>query len=210
MAKKRIPIDQNAFEYLKLKVIEISGIKLSLDNAYLDLCNFLKYKSKENFPEPRSEDGKVIQYRESVSIDTLRRYWGEKDADKKITPDVGKLSVLTQAIGYADWETFLKEYKEKLDNEDTKPEVPTFSNPEDINVVRLEVGKVLSFGVPPKYITIELVDDFTFQIVKSMNTSMKEGDKFTALSFQVIKDENLIFPKIFIESFYEDEENIAL
>lgn len=210
MAKKRIPIDQNAFEYLKHKVIEISGIKLSLDNAYSDLCNFLNSKCKTNFPEPRDEDGKVIQYRESVSIDTLRRYWGEKDADKKTTPDVGKLSVLTQAIGYADWETFLKEYKEKLDNEYTKLEVPTFSNPEDINVARLEVGKILSFGVPLKYITIKLVSDFTFQVVKSINTPMKVESEFMALSFQVIKDENLIFPQIIIESFYEDEENIVL
>ena len=210
MAKKRIPIDQNAFEYLKHKVIEVSGIKLSLDNAYLDLRTFLNSKSKTNFPEPKGEDGKVIQYRESVSIDTLRRYWGEKDTDKKMTPDVGKLSVLTQAIGYADWEIFLKEYKEKLDNEYTKLEVPTFSNPEDINVARLEVGKVQSFGVPSKYITIKLVSDFTFQVIKSLNTSMKEGDEFMTLSFQVTKDKNLIYPQIIIESFYEDEENIVL
>lgn len=213
MAKKRIPIDKNALEYLKHKVVEISGINLSLDKAYAQLKTFLKKKSEENFPERKNEAGEVIQYREIVSVDTLRRYWGERDTDKNITPDVGKLSVLTQAIGYIDWETFMKECKEDIYKdyqEDTKTEIPVFSNPEDINVARLEPGKVLSFGVPSKYITIELVSDFTFLVVKSVNTSMKEKDEFMALGFQVLNDENLIYPQIIIEPFYEDERNIVL
>lgn len=213
MAKKRIPIDRNALEYLKHKVVEISGINLSFDKAYTQLEAFLKEKSKENFPEHKSEAGKVIQYRERISVDTLRRYWGERDADKRITPDVGKLSILTQAIGYIDWETFMKECKEEIYKdyqEDAKTEIPAFSNPEDINVARLEPKKVLSFGVPSKYITIRLVSDFTFLVVKSVNTSMKEKDEFMALGFQVLNGENLILPQIIIEPFYEDERNIVL
>lgn len=167
-------------------------------------------RAEKIFLKPKGENGKIIQRGESISVDTLRRYWGDKDDDKKMTPDVGKLSVLTQAIGYADWETFLREYKDKLDKEYLKPEVPVFSNPDDINVSSLTVGKVFSLGIPQKYITLKLVDDFTFQVIRSTNTPMKEGDKFMALSFKIYKDENLLLPQIIIEPFYEDGENIVL
>ncbi len=206
MAKKRIPIDKDAFEYLKYKVLEVSGIKLSFNNAYLDLYDFVTERSKQNFSEPKGEDGKIIQRRESVSVDTLRRYWGEKDADKEMTPDVGKLSVLTQAIGYADWEEFLGAYKNILDNEYTKVDIPHFSNPDDIDVFRLSVGKILSLGVPQKYITLKLIDDATFLVLKSVNTSLIEGNFFMADSFRIERDENLTLPKIIIVPIDDEEE----
>ena len=206
MTRKKIPIDKDAFDYLKHKILEVSGIKLSFNKAYSDLCTFLENKSKVNFPAPKSEDGKIIQQPESVSVDTLRRYWGEKDADKEMTPDVGKLSVLTQAIGYADWETFLGAYKNILDKEDIKEDIPNFSNPDDIDVFRLKMGKILSLGVPRKYITLKLIDDATFLILKSVNTSLVVGDFFMADSFRIERDENLTLPKIIIVPIDDEEE----
>lgn len=206
MTRKKIPIDKDAFEYLKDKILEVSGIKLSFNKAYVHLHSFLENKSKVNFPAPKSEDGKFIQQRESVSVDTLRRYWGEKDADREMTPDVGKLSVLTQAVGYADWEDYLEAYREMLHKEYMKTDIPSFSNPDDIDVFKLSVGKTLSLGVPAKYITLKLIDDATFQVLKSVNTSLIEGHFFMADSFRIERDENLTLPKIIIVPIDDEEE----
>lgn len=111
MAKKRIPIDKERFETLKNELVRVSNIDLSSDNAYSDLCDYIKKQSNTNFPLPKYEDGSVIQQSETISVDTLRRYWGDKDADKERKPDVGKLSFMARALGYKDWETFCHEYK---------------------------------------------------------------------------------------------------
>ena len=88
MAKKRIPIDKERFETLKNELVRVSNIDLSSDNAYSDLCDYIKKQSNTNFPLPKYEDGSVIQQSETISVDTLRRYWGDKDADKERKPDI--------------------------------------------------------------------------------------------------------------------------
>lgn len=73
MAKKRIPIDKERFETLKNELVRVSNIDLSSDNAYSDLCDYIKKQSNTNFPLPKYEDGSVIQQSETISVDTLRR-----------------------------------------------------------------------------------------------------------------------------------------
>ena len=84
----------------------VSGIDLSSDNAYYDLCDYIKKQNDIKFPPSKYEDGSIVQQPETISVDTLRRYWGDKDADKQMTPDVGKLSFIARALGYKDWGTF--------------------------------------------------------------------------------------------------------
>lgn len=81
----------------------VSGIDLSSDNAYYDLCDYIKKQNDIKFPPSKYEDGSIVQQPETISVDTLRRYWGDKDADKQMTPDVGKLSFIARALGYKDW-----------------------------------------------------------------------------------------------------------
>lgn len=64
MAKKRIPIDKERFETLKNELVRVSNIDLSSDNAYSDLCDYIKKQSNTNFPLPKYEDGSVIQQSE--------------------------------------------------------------------------------------------------------------------------------------------------
>ena len=52
MAKKRIPIDKERFETLKNELVRVSNIDLSSDNAYSDLCDYIKKQSDTNFPLP--------------------------------------------------------------------------------------------------------------------------------------------------------------
>jgi len=42
MGKKRIPVDKKQFEALKNELERVSGIDLSSDNAYYDLCDYIK------------------------------------------------------------------------------------------------------------------------------------------------------------------------
>lgn len=83
MAKKRIPIDKERFETLKNELVRVSNIDLSSDNAYSDLCDYIKKQSDTNFPLPKYEDGSVIQQSETISVDTLRRYWEIKMQTRK-------------------------------------------------------------------------------------------------------------------------------
>ena len=68
MAKKRIPIDKERFETLKNELVRVSNIDLSSDNAYSDLCDYIKKQSNTNFPRPKYEDGSVIQQSETALI----------------------------------------------------------------------------------------------------------------------------------------------
>lgn len=112
MPKKRILIDREQFETLKKELIRVSGIDLTLDKAYVTLSEYIKKQSELYFPPKKFDDGKIIQQQETISVDTLRRYWGDKDANKNITPDIGKLSFMARALGYKDWETFCIEHKQ--------------------------------------------------------------------------------------------------
>lgn len=53
MAKKRIPIDKERFETLKNELVRVSNIDLSSDNAYSDLCDYIKKQSNTNFSSPK-------------------------------------------------------------------------------------------------------------------------------------------------------------
>ena len=68
MAKKRIPIDKERFETLKNELVRVSNIDLSSDNAYSDLCDYIKKQSNTNFPLPKYEDGSIIQQSETISV----------------------------------------------------------------------------------------------------------------------------------------------
>lgn len=53
MAKKRIPIDKERFETLKNELVRVSNIDLSSDNAYSDLCDYIKITEQYKFSSPK-------------------------------------------------------------------------------------------------------------------------------------------------------------
>mgnify|MGYP003178755138 CR=1 FL=1 len=184
MAKKRIPIDKERFETLKNELVRVSNIDLSSDNAYSDLCDYIKKQSNTNFPLPKYEDGSVIQQSETISVDTLRRYWGDKDADKERKPDVGKLSFMARALGYNGMDYF------------------KFSS--------LLEGEIVCIGwYPQKYCRLKFLGEYSFEVVESYRMKSEVGRKFETSGFRLAQiSDKAIFPEVLIEPLYEYQEDL--
>lgn len=209
MANIKKQIDRNAFEHLKIQILNVSGIDVSWRAGFHDLAEYIKKRSEENYPE-KQYNGKVIQQKETISPDTLRRYWGVKDGDKDITPDVGKLSLIAQAIGFPNWEDFVYKYNNgiaSIDNGNNKPIV--FSNPKEISMC-WDKGEIKYFGTYEKYIGLKAIDDFEFEVTKSFNTLMTEGEIIMLKDIEVEQDSRSAVPVIHLITFYDDEKDKTL
>lgn len=207
MAKKRIPIDKERFETLKNELVRVSNIDLSSDNAYSDLCDYIKKQSDTNFPLPKYEDGSVIQQSETISVDTLRRYWGDKDADKERKPDVGKLSFMARALGYKDWETFCHEYKQTNTDFDIEK---GFNGMDYFKFSSLCKNEIICIGwYPQKYCRLKFLGEYSFEVVESYRMESKIGRKFETSGFRLAPiSDKTILPQVLIEPLYEYQEDL--
>lgn len=86
MGNNNKTISKEAFEALKKQLIETSEIDLNINKGYNALADYINEKARENYPAPTNENGKVIQYKEHISPDTIRRYWGKKSSNKINNP----------------------------------------------------------------------------------------------------------------------------
>ena len=208
MANKKKQIDRNAFEHLKKVIIEISGVELDKRGGYKDLEKFISENSQINFPPKRDNEGKRILPEDSISCDTLRRYWGVKDGGKGITPDTGKLSLIAQSIGYLNWKDFAFKYNNGLIAIDNNEPI-AFSNPKEISMCWAK-GETKYFGTYEKYIGLKAIDDFEFVVTKSINTKMKKGETIMLKDIEIEQNSRLQSPSIRLISFFEEEEDVIL
>lgn len=207
MPKRRVLIDKERFEILKNELIRVSGIDLSLDNAYYDLSEYIKKQSEINFPVRKFNDGKVIQQQETISVDTLRRYWGDKDANKNITPDIGKLSFMARALGYKDWETFCIEHKQ---TDSIFNAEKGFNEMDYFKFSSLIKGEIVCIGwYPQKYCRLRFLGEYSFEVIESYGMKSEVGRKIETSGFCLASQSgNEIFPEILIKPLYEFEEEL--
>ena len=205
MAKKNIPIDTERFETLRNELIRVSGIDLTFDNAYSDLSDYINRQSEKNFPTPRYDDGKPIQQREEISVDTLRRYWGEKDANKGIKPDAGKLSLMARALGYKDWGTFCLEHGHSNTDYDVEK---GFSGMDYFKFSSLYEGETICIGwYPQKYCRLKFLGGYSFEVVESCGMRSCIGRKIETSGFCLAPaSPNSTFPEVIIKPLYEYQE----
>ena len=184
MAKKRISIDKERFETLKNELVRVSNIDLSSDNAYSDLCDYIKKQSNTNFPLPKYEDGSVIQQSETISIDTLRRY-----------------------LGYKDWETFCHEYKQTNTDFDIEK---GFNGMDYFKFSSLCKNEIICIGwYPQKYCRLKFLGEYSFEVVESYRMESKIGRKFETSGFRLAPiSDKAIFPEVLIEPLYEYQEDL--
>ncbi len=84
-----------------------------MEKQYLLAKQSLEQDVKERFGKPLHSINSFEQLAEEVrlSSQTLRRFFGKIDADKKIS--YSSLSILCQYIGYEDWQRYLNDFENK-------------------------------------------------------------------------------------------------
>ena len=106
-----------------------------------------------------------------VSRTTLMRIWGY--IEKDVQPRVSTLNILSQFLGYKDWESFQENAmlpKEQQSN-------PIMSR--KLSVSELVRGDRLRLSWQPERICdIEYLGELTFRVVASENTRLHVGDTF--------------------------------
>lgn len=207
MGKKRIPVDKKQFEALKNELERVSGIDLSSDNAYYDLCDYIKKQNDIKFPPSKYEDGSIVQQPETISVDTLRRYWGDKDADKQMTPDVGKLSFIARALWYKDWGTFCHEHIQPDTGFDAEK---GFNGMDYFKFSSLCENEIICIGwYPQKYCRLKFLGEYSFEVVEVRGMKSEVGRQFETSGFRLAPTSGGdIFPEVIIEPLYEYQEEL--
>lgn len=107
-----------------------------------------------------------------VSRTTLMRIWGYVDED--VSPRKGTLDILTQFLGYPDWDGYCQQALLPKDKQ---------SNP--VMSRRLSVAKMLNRGEmlrltwqPDRVCDILYLGNLQFRVTASEHTRLKEGDTF--------------------------------
>ena len=106
-----------------------------------------------------------------VSRTTLMRIWGY--IEKDVQPRVSTLNILSQFLGYKDWESF---------KENTMLPKEQQSNPimsRKLSVSELVRGDRLRLTWQPERVCdIEFLGDLNFRVITSENTRLHAGDTF--------------------------------
>lgn len=107
-----------------------------------------------------------------VSRTTLMRIWGYVAEDVK--PRKGTLDVLTQFLGYQDWDEYLQYSL-----------LPKVQQSSPVLTRRLSVARSLTRGDrlrlmwhPGRVCDVEYTGDLLFRVISSANTRLHEGDTF--------------------------------
>lgn len=219
MGNNNKPISKEAFEALKKQLIETSGIDLNIDKGYDALAQHINVKARENYSAPTDEDGKVIQYKEHISPDTLRRYWGKKSSNKinnpeeQMKPNLGKQSLMAQALGYRDIYDFCEKngYTTSGDFESTPDAIKNAFNTIDyFNFSSLLIGEVIFIGwYGRKFCRLKKIqekdfEDDSFEVIESYGMKSPIGRKFSTSGFELAPvSNNTNFPEVIIIPRYE-------
>lgn len=127
------------------------------------------------------------ELKESVSISTLKRMWGYVSMNP--TPRLSTLDILSRYVGKADYKTFCHDLSH------TDAFQSSFFTIDFVNARDLEPGAVLEIGWDPgRVVTLKHIDEFSFEVISSVNSKLREGDRFKVASF--VKGVPLFITKI--------------
>ena len=107
-----------------------------------------------------------------VSSTTLKRLWGY--LDESVTPREKTLDVLTQFLGYRNWE----EYTHRVQDPEGSQSSPVMNRKISVRE-EMTLGKSIRLTwQPDRVCDIEYLGDLTFKVIASENTRLQEGDTF--------------------------------
>lgn len=147
---------------LRQRVEETFGGSLATHNAFLALV-----------------DAIGLKLREHISESTLERLWGYSTRDAEAV-SLRTLDVLARYTGADSWQAFCANLKASSPDESEE-----FSGASIVSA-SLEPGARLQLGwLPDRVITLEYQGENRFVVCESQNSSLKPGDSFECLQFQV-------------------------
>lgn len=117
-----------------------------------------------------------IETNDLLSASTLKRIWGY--VSEKPTPRLSTLDILSRYIGDKDFRQFCENLKTSDAFEST------FFSAKCLTVSDLEIGKKVTIGWnPDRLVTLTYLGNSEFEVIKSVNSKLKVGDKFQSTDF---------------------------
>lgn len=124
---------------------------------------------------------------ELLSSSTLKRLWGYVSLNP--TPRMSTLDILSRFIGHKDFKTFCKSLT------DSNVFSSSFFSSRYLSVSDLETGvKVILGWAPDRMVEIRYLGNLVFEVEKSLNSKLKEGDRFE--TSDIILGYPLFLPRI--------------
>ncbi len=120
----------------------------------------------------------LLEYecKEVVSVSTLKRLWGY--VSQQTTPRESTLDILSRFVGYRDFEDFRLSQFGKMDDTSGYLDA-SFMSARDV-----QEGGIINIGwAPNRLLRLRKVGDQEWEIVKSCNSKLLEGDRFEAACF---------------------------
>lgn len=169
----------------------------------MDLCDKLKLKVEQQLGHSVvvSSDFSnlsadiLAKTKNYISTITLRRFWGNLAGGKYNTvPRLSTLDVISQYVGYANWDSFVKE------EERAKVSFSSdFLFKSVLYASELHSGALLELKwAPDRVVTIQAMGNSRFRVVESKNSKLSSGDTFQTGIF--VEDEPLMVTGLFHES----------
>ena len=157
-----IPVHIPQICALRQRVEAVSGLSLETHNAFITLSDRI---------------GTALS--EHISESTLERLWGYSTRGAS-SVSLRTLDVLCRYINVDSWAAFLRQLKD-----DSPVESEEFSA-DGIRADTLSPGARLRVGwLPDRLLTLLFLGDTRFQVVTSENSSLRPGDSFEGLHFQL-------------------------
>lgn len=161
----------------------------------MDLCDKLKLKVEQQLGHSVvvSSDFSnlsadiLAKTKNYISTITLRRFWGNLAGGKYNTvPRLSTLDVISQYVGYANWDSFVKEEERA-----TVSLSSDFLFKSVLYASELYSGALLELKwAPDRVVTIQAIGNSRFRVVESKNSKLACGDTF--LLGQIIDGEPLV------------------
>ena len=143
---------------LKTSVENTFGSPLHTHNAFIALVDAIDKKLREHMSES-----------------TLERLWGYSTRGTS-SVSVRTLDVLSRYAGAKSWDAFIKRLKEESPRESEE-----FA-PSGVSAADLEPGDMVTVGwLPDRQVQIKYLGNNAFEIVESLNSSLRKGDRFECL-----------------------------
>lgn len=143
------------------------------------LCHAVQLACGEKITGPKSfERLRTFLYKRTnqyVGITTLKRIWGY--IDTPYNPRQDTLSILARAVGYSDYDDFLKA-SESATSETRISSSPKFGRSIDV-INDLTIGdQIKLYWHPGRECHVKYLGNMQFEVLESQNTRIKPGDTF--------------------------------